>query len=147
MTEPNPKKRVRSPEYYERKRIRDRERNRDRWLIPEDGIIDPVAIAVATAGTRLVRLTPAERELAVHRIIANGGAVAELAAHLGISLVNAVRLAHSLGYRTLRSEHANKSLVLPPDNRRLGPSREGHGHAATCMCRTRDDDSPWEGVA
>jgi hypothetical protein len=37
------------------------------------GIIDPVAVEIATRGTRTVALTPAERQLAAARILARGG--------------------------------------------------------------------------
>lgn len=40
------------------------------WLLPEDGIIDPVAVAVAAAGLRPVRLTPAEQAAAARLIVA-----------------------------------------------------------------------------
>lgn len=40
------------------------------WVLPDDGIVDDVAVAVAAAGTRKVRLTPAEQRLAAVKILA-----------------------------------------------------------------------------
>lgn len=111
------------------------------WLLPEDGIIDHLAVTIAAEGTRLVRLTPAERELAARRIIADGGGVGELVSHLGISFRQAGDLVRQLGYRLSRCKHSNTSVIITADNSRLGPERDGHGHASTCMCSTRLEDA------
>lgn len=54
-------------------------------LLPEDGIIDPLAIELAATGARRVALTPTERERAAARILAAGYGAATLAARLGVS--------------------------------------------------------------
>jgi hypothetical protein len=41
--------------------------------LPDDGIIDPVAVEIAARGVRPVALTPAERQAAAARILARGG--------------------------------------------------------------------------
>ena len=59
------------------------------WLLPEDGIVDPVAVAVTAAGTRRVRLTPAERRFAAAHILAAGGTPTTVARRLHISYASA----------------------------------------------------------
>ena len=68
-------------------------------LLPDDGLIDEVAVSIAVSGARRVRLTPPERDLAARLMIARGADVAELAAHLGTSTAAAGRLVKALGYR------------------------------------------------
>ena len=68
-------------------------------LLPDDGLIDEVAVSIAVSGARRVRLTPPERDLAARLMIARGADVAELAAHLGTSTAAAGRLIKALGYR------------------------------------------------
>lgn len=46
---------------------------RNRWLLPDDGIIDPLAVELAATGQRAVRLTEAERYMAAALILAEGG--------------------------------------------------------------------------
>lgn len=41
--------------------------------LPDDGIIDLIAVEIAARGTRPVALTPSERLLAAARILARGG--------------------------------------------------------------------------
>jgi DNA-binding CsgD family transcriptional regulator len=55
------------------------------WDIPDDGIIDDIAVRIAASGQRRVRLTRAERRLAAALIIARGGTSYRVAKHLGIS--------------------------------------------------------------
>ena len=66
-------------------------------LLPDDGLIDEVAVSIAVSGARRVRLTPPERDLAARLMIARGADVAELAAHLGTSTAAAGRLIKALG--------------------------------------------------
>ena len=71
----------------------------DPWLLPEDGIIDPVAVAVAARGQRRVALTGRERLLAAAAILAAGRGAATIAARLHVSYRTADRIraaAHSL---------------------------------------------------
>lgn len=55
------------------------------WIVPDDGIIDPIAVWIAASGQRRVRLTPVERRLAAALIVAQGGTSYRVAKHLGIS--------------------------------------------------------------
>jgi hypothetical protein len=64
-------------------------------LLAEDGIIDPVAVEVAAAGLRDVRLTPAEQKLAAARIMATTGKLAVVCYRLRISASTAARLIQS----------------------------------------------------
>jgi hypothetical protein len=68
----------------------------DRWVIPEDGIIDPVAVAIAASGQRRVRLTRAERRVAAARILATGGTTRTIAKHLHMQYAAACVLAASI---------------------------------------------------
>jgi hypothetical protein len=70
-----------------------------RNLIPDDGLIDELAVSIAVSGARVVKLTAAERNLAAVRMIRGGADLAELAAHLGTSTAAAARLVCALGYR------------------------------------------------
>jgi hypothetical protein len=85
-----------------------------RNMLPDDGLIDEVAVTLAVTGARVVALTPAERDLAVHRMIARGADVAELAAHLGTSYAAASRAAVALGYRLSRPDNSGHRWILPP---------------------------------
>jgi hypothetical protein len=55
---------------------------RRRWVIPDDGIIDPIAVEIAARGERIVRLTLAERRAVAARILAEGGTAATIATRL-----------------------------------------------------------------
>ena len=66
------------------------------WLLPDDGIIDPVAVEIAAAGTRRVALTRPERRAAAALILARGGTAADLADRLHVSGNTAARLAAAI---------------------------------------------------
>ncbi|XVQ08106.1 hypothetical protein ACQP1W_36890 [Spirillospora sp. CA-255316] len=76
------------------------------WVLPEDGIVDPIAVEIAAAGSRRVALTPAERLLAAARILAAGHPQAEISRRLHVPL----HVAHALAYRVRRL-----GLVPVPD--------------------------------
>ncbi|WP_026400695.1 hypothetical protein [Actinomadura rifamycini] len=63
------------------------------WVLPEDGIVDEIAIEIAAAGTRPVALTSTERVLAAARILAAGGTRNDIAARLHVSGTTAATLA------------------------------------------------------
>jgi hypothetical protein len=71
-------------------------RGRARWTLPDDGIIDLIAIEIAAGGARPVTLTPAERRLAAARILARGGGASLIAKRLHLSGTTARRLAASI---------------------------------------------------
>lgn len=82
------------------------------YLLPEDGIIDNVAIARAISGEGIpVMLTPTERSIAIRGIVQAGGGCMEVAASLGTSSGHAARLIRQLGYRIVRTS-ANVSIIL-----------------------------------
>jgi hypothetical protein len=54
----------------------------DAWLLPDDGIIDQVAVEIAARGERRVRLTAPERRAAAEVIVARGGTVSDIAERL-----------------------------------------------------------------
>ena len=66
------------------------------WLIPDDGIIDPVAVEIMAAGARRVRLTVPERRAAAALILARGGTANDIAARLHIGGRAAVDLAAAI---------------------------------------------------
>jgi hypothetical protein len=61
--------------------------------LTDDGIIDPIAVEIATRGTRTVALTPAERQLAAARILARGGTPYLISKRLHVSGTTALTLA------------------------------------------------------
>jgi hypothetical protein len=67
-----------------------------RWLIADDGIIDPLAVEITAAGTRRVRLTAPERRFAAALILARGGTANDIAARLHIGGRAAIALAASI---------------------------------------------------
>ena len=77
---------------------RGRYQNPDPWLLPDDGIIDDIAVDVAVKGLRPVRLTQRERELAGAGILALGGSEDALRANLSLPTVRHAReLAELIG--------------------------------------------------
>jgi hypothetical protein len=61
--------------------------------LTDDGIIDPIAVEIATRGTRTVALTQAERQLAAARILARGGTPYLISKRLHVSGTTALTLA------------------------------------------------------
>lgn len=70
--------------------------NRQRWTLPDDGITDPLAIAIAASGTRPVALTRPERRLAAALILARGGTPHQISRRLHLNSQNARALAAEL---------------------------------------------------
>ena len=66
------------------------------WSIPEDGIIDALAVQIAASGQRRVRLTRMERRLAAALILARGGNAYQVHKRLGVSSATAHALVASL---------------------------------------------------
>lgn len=56
-----------------------------RWALPEDGIVDDIAVEIAARGDRPVALTPTERRIAARRILAAGGNAQDVATRLHLS--------------------------------------------------------------
>jgi hypothetical protein len=74
-------------------------RPRSRWLLPEDGITDEIAIDLAATGTRPVALTPGERRAAAARILAAGGTPYRISVRLHMNTQAAHALAAELTAR------------------------------------------------
>lgn len=66
------------------------------WVIPEDGIIDALAVQIAASGQRRVRLTRVERRLAAALIVARGGTTWDVGKRLFISYSTATALVASI---------------------------------------------------
>jgi hypothetical protein len=66
----------------------------DAWMLPDDGIIDPIAVEIAAKGERRVALTAPERHAAAEMILARGGTVNALAERLCMSESAASALAY-----------------------------------------------------
>ena len=64
-----------------------------RFVLADDGIIDPIAIEIAARGLRPVALTRAERQLAAARILARGGNPNLVSKRLHVSGATALTLA------------------------------------------------------
>jgi hypothetical protein len=64
-----------------------------RFVLADDGIIDPIAVEIAARGLRPVALTPAERQLAAARILARGGNPNLICQRLHVSWTAALTLA------------------------------------------------------
>jgi hypothetical protein len=63
------------------------------WLIPDDGIVDDVAIEIAVRGRRPVCLTRLERSVAAALILAMGGGTRDLCERLKVTDKTACQLA------------------------------------------------------
>lgn len=91
-----------------------RRRRPPRWLLPDDGIIDELAVRIAASGARRVALTMPEREAAAALMITRGADTAELAANLGTTTIEAARLVALLGYRlSARDRGTGHRWILP----------------------------------
>jgi hypothetical protein len=69
---------------------------RRRWVLPDDGIIDDLAIEIAASGRRPVPLTVPERRLAAAVILAAGGTPYLISRRLHLNGQNARALAAEL---------------------------------------------------
>ena len=81
----------------------------DAWMLPDDGIIDPIAVEIAAKGERPVALTAPERRAAAEIILARGGTVSIVAERLRMTEGAASALAYVIrnGYtRTPEREAA-----------------------------------------
>jgi hypothetical protein len=72
------------------------ERQRTVWLLPEDGVHDPIAIELAATGERSVALTESERRIAAGLILTAGGTPNLIAKRLHMAHANARALADQI---------------------------------------------------
>jgi DNA-binding CsgD family transcriptional regulator len=89
-------------------------RERARWTLRDDGVIDLIAVQLAAAGTRQVALTRAERRLAAALILAAGCGTSLIAARLHLSGAAARHLAASLRARPCPAICCAGYRVSPP---------------------------------
>ena len=75
--------------------------SRNAWLLPDDGIIDPIAVELAATGQREVRLTETERHEAAALILADGGSSWLIAKRLKMNTAAARSLAASIAEPTV----------------------------------------------
>lgn len=68
-------------------------RARPSQVLPDDGIIDLVAVQIAASGNRPVALTAVERQLAAAAILARGGTPDQVSKLLRVSGTTALALA------------------------------------------------------
>lgn len=66
------------------------------WAIPEDGIVDEIAVEIAVKGIRRVRLTPTETRLVVEQSLARGQSFKGIAENIGCSDQTVARIAAEL---------------------------------------------------
>jgi hypothetical protein len=66
------------------------------WRLPEDGIVDEVAVGIAARGERQVALTDRERLAAAALILARGGTRVDIARNLHVFGPEAARLAETV---------------------------------------------------
>jgi hypothetical protein len=66
------------------------------WVLPEDGIVDWIAVGIAVSGARRVRLTRLERSLAVQSIVQGGGTAWDVSRRLFLSYSSAKRLVDAI---------------------------------------------------
>jgi DNA-binding CsgD family transcriptional regulator len=66
------------------------------WLLPDDGVIDPIAIDLTVRGARRVPLTRTERRLVAAVILAGGGTAYQIATRLHVSTTTARRYVRDL---------------------------------------------------
>jgi hypothetical protein len=112
---------------------------RRRLALADDGIIDPIAVDIATRGARTVALIPAERQLAAARILARGGTPYLISKRLHINGTTALTLAaryQALGVMT-------PVLVLADDgNGVIATGAVPKGHTAGAI-RAGGGDGGW----
>ena len=70
---------------------RPRQHKIDLWLLPDDGLVDMLAVRVAANGYRPVRLTRTERKLAALQILEHGGKAADLYERLSLTSLSAAK--------------------------------------------------------
>lgn len=72
-------------------------------VLPEDQIVDEIAVNLAASGERPVRLTATERELAAEKIMNEGGGPGVIAERLHMSTLEAMQLYKRIHARRRRA--------------------------------------------
>lgn len=94
------------------------------WILPEDGILDEVAIEIAIRGQRPVRLTLRERRAVVKSLIDRGASPGEIIEKLRTNPKWVTRTLHELGYDVLGTG-GNHGTYIVPKNRPKSAGYEG----------------------
>jgi hypothetical protein len=79
------------------------------WVLPDDGIVDPIAVEIASSGIRRVALTRTERQLAAGRILASGGTPYVISKRLRVSGRTALALAAEITVRSGKTRRAGSA--------------------------------------
>ena len=92
-------------------------------LLPEDGIVDPVAVYIAVHGIRKIAMTHRERLEAVRQMLLHGDSIRDICDHLHVPPATAREILDELGYECVRNEHiaGSKIMIILPKNRKRGP--------------------------
>jgi hypothetical protein len=115
-----------------------------RFTLPDDGIIDLIAVEIAASGNRPVALTPPERQLAAARILARGGTPALVSKRLHVNGTTALTLAARYRHNeaAARGEHHHRQGWRDPP---VSPGRDLPAQAASRAAAA--DHGPGSGLA
>ncbi len=97
--------------------------HRQTAVLPEDGIIDNVAVQITVSGSRKVALTQRERLEATRLMLLQGASIREMCDHLHVQPKVVRQLLDDLGFECVRNEHivGSKIMVILPRDRVRGP--------------------------
>jgi hypothetical protein len=99
-------------------------------VLPDDGIIDPIAVEIAVGGTRLVALTPAERVIAAAAILARGGTPYLVSKRLHVSGSTAIAFAAKYHQQPAAQPREDSDDQDQPQGAR-GPRRDRHARRSS----------------
>jgi hypothetical protein len=104
--------------------IREPKQEAENNLLPEDGILDTIAIRIAANGLRKVRLTHRERVEVVKRMLNLGAGVRDMCDNIHVSPGVVRDILDELGFECIRNTHivGSKIMIILPKNR---PRRTG----------------------
>lgn len=97
--------------------------HRQTITLPEDGIIDEVAIYIAVNGLRKIAMTHRERVEAVRRLLLQGGSIREMCDNLHVQPKIIREILDGLGFECVRNEHiaGSRIMIILPKDRKRGP--------------------------
>jgi hypothetical protein len=93
--------------------------HRQTMLVPEDGIVDFMAVSIAVSGMRKVALTHRERLEVTRQMLVQGASIREMSSNLHVKPAAVRLLLDELGYECVRDVHiaGSKIMVILPKNR------------------------------
>jgi hypothetical protein len=97
--------------------------HRQTVLLPEDGIVDEIAVYLAVNGIRKVAMTHRERVEATRQMLLHGASIREMCDHLHVQPRIVRDILDELGFECVRNEHiaGSKIMIILPKNRARGP--------------------------